>query len=548
MSQAFELHNVSYRYPDMNELALANLNLQVGNGEFVLLLGASGSGKSTFLRTLNGLVPRFYGGEIAGQVCLHGQDVSQLTQRQIVTRIGFLHQDPERQLLLDSVERELVFGMENLGIPEAEMKSRMAEMSHLFGLGALWSKRVAELSGGEKQRLALAGVLAAYPQVLLLDEPTSQLDPIHAEEVLQAMRRVNEDWGITVLLSEHRVERCFHLADRIILFEAGRVTFQGTPEAFAAMAMSEQLDWQHFLPPITRHFANARLLPAAGEAESGIGSTLPLTVKAARSLLAQGDPDTRKPPVRQQATADHSGEPLLELCSGRASYASDGQREVLRGIHYRIHQGDHIALFGENGAGKSTLAKVLAGALPLLSGELRWEREVVTERFWDDSWKRIGYLSQNPNDYFLHDSVEAELDFSLQQAYADKAERAAKKMFLLQSLDLAAYRHRHPHDLSGGEKQRLALAIVLTAEPELLLLDEPTRGLDAVQKNALADLLHSLPVKAVVMITHDVEFAACYANRVSILSQGEIVADGLPDEVFSHSFYYMPQVYKLYRT
>ncbi|MCK9918273.1 energy-coupling factor ABC transporter ATP-binding protein, partial [Microbacteriaceae bacterium K1510] len=265
---------LTYHYPEAAAAALTDITVNIDEGEFVLLLGASGSGKSTFLRALNGLVPRFYGGRIGGKVHYRLTELAQLTQREIVKNLGFLHQDPERQIVLDTVEREVAFGMENIGLPMAQMKSRLAEVSQLFGLGPLLHKRTAEVSGGEKQRIALAGLLALYPHVLLLDEPTSQLDPVHAEEVLQSLRRLHEEWGFTIVMSEHRLDRTFHLADRILFFDQGRLVFDGTPLAFAQAAAKSEPEWQAFLSPITRHML-----------EKTNGSALPITVKEARSIL-----------------------------------------------------------------------------------------------------------------------------------------------------------------------------------------------------------------------------------------------------------------------
>ncbi|WP_241254630.1 ATP-binding cassette domain-containing protein [Brevibacillus sp. SYP-B805] len=538
----FACKGLTYQYPESAHPAVADVTLEIEAGEFVLVLGGSGSGKSTFLRALNGLVPRFYGGSIAGEIRFQGKALSALSHREIVAAIGFVQQDPERQLVMESVERELAFGLENVAMPPDQIKSRLAEVSHLFGLGAFLSKQTSTLSGGEKQRVALASVLALHPQALLLDEPTSQLDPVHAEELLHAVRRLNEEWGMTVIMSEHRLDRCFHLADRILLFQEGKVVFNGSPRQFAARAR-DHAAWQLFLPPVSRYAL-----------VHGDTAKVPLTVKEARAQLcgslppAVGSRVQPVPPAKgrmleqftsffRKAKAEKESEPLLRLQGGHAGYENN---MVLTDISYAIYPGDQIALLGENGAGKSTLAKVCAGAVPLRKGSLYWQGEKVEERFWEGGSSRVGYLSQNPNDYFLHDTVEEELSFAAKG-------NAAWQEELLESLHLGRYRHRHPHDLSGGERQRLALAIVLATRPQLLLLDEPTRGLDQGEKEGLIRLLRALPVQATLVITHDVEFAAAYANRVSILYRGEIVADDRPEAVFAQSFYYMPQVCKLLR-
>ncbi|RNB78757.1 ABC transporter ATP-binding protein [Brevibacillus fluminis] len=535
MSISLSIEQLSYRYPQAETMSLTDSNVSVNQGEFVLLLGASGSGKSTFLRAINGLVPRFYGGSIAGQIKLNGQPLEALSQRDLVRRTGFLQQDPERQLILQTVERELVFGLENLAFPQAEMNSRLAEMSQLFGLNEQIGKKTAELSGGEKQRIALASTLAPYPGLLLLDEPTSQLDPVHAEDVLQTVRRLNEEWGLTVLISEHRIERCFHLADRILLFEAGRIAFNGTPDEFVKATLAHA-KWQLFLPPVTRHLI-----------EFGMEGNLPLTVKAARAFVANATDHFGHHVVSSNPQqTDEKQRVLYKVQRIKAGYPD--QESVLSDLSLTIHSGDRIALLGENGAGKSTLAKLMCGAIEKRAGEMSWEQRPIGQGFWEDSWKRIGYLSQNPNDYFLHDTVEGEIDFTLAQLSLTSEERERQKTELLNRLGLFDYRNRHPHDLSGGEKQRLALALVVPARPTFLILDEPTRGLDAEQKRTLIELLTELEIPAVMIITHDVEFAAQFANRVLVLHRGKLVADDAPEHVFRRSFAYMPQVYKLYRS
>ncbi|MGD8191715.1 ABC transporter ATP-binding protein [Brevibacillus ginsengisoli] len=527
----FQTKQLSYQYPEADSCALNQVNVSVEQGEFILLLGASGSGKSTFLRSLNGLVPRFYGGKLGGQVDVRGKSIDEWAQRDIVSTIGFVNQDPERQLLLDSVEREIVFGMENLGTPQEQMKGRLAEISHLFDLHHLLGRQTASLSGGEKQLIAMASILTTYPEALLLDEPTSQLDPVHAETVLHALRRLNEEWGMTIVLSEHRVERCFHLADRIILFDQGQVVFQGTPRDFVAQSEEQRTEWRRFIPPITRHFLEQNL-----EAQ-------PITVKEARSLRNPALLSGNKESTAQERTPS-SCQALLQLDQIKAGYHA--HTAVLNNLSYTILSGDRIALLGENGAGKSTLAKVMSQVVSIQRGSMMWEGDEISSAFTTESWKQIGYLSQNPNDYLLHDTIEDELVFAVRHAKSGVAinDRVEE---LLELSGLGKYRHRHPHDLSGGERQLLALTLVLVNTPKLLLLDEPTRGLDLMQKQKLSQLLHTLPVNASLVITHDVEFAQLYANRVSVLYQGEIVADGSPDQVFANSFSYMPQVHKYYR-
>ncbi|MGG4440947.1 ABC transporter ATP-binding protein [Brevibacillus fortis] len=533
-----ECEHLHYQYPQSDRLALCDIQVEIVPGEFVLLLGESGSGKSTFLRALNGLVPRFYGGAIAGNVRLHGQSLDQLTQRQIVTSIGFLNQDPERQLLLDTVRRELAFSMENLSISPEQMRSRFAEISHLFGLGPKLSSQTDQLSGGEKQRLALASILTLFPSILLLDEPTSQLDPVHADEVLQLLRRLHEEMGMTIVMSEHRMERCYHLADRILYFDQGRIRFDGTPRQFAASAIQNK-SWLPYLPVV-----------AQGMAEYCGDQDIPLTVKEARKLVQKQKlaiPLSFHPGWGNVTISRQSRNcEVLSLRLGTAGYRE--KPDVLRQLNYCMYEGDRIALFGENGAGKSTFAKALVGTVPLTSGELQWFGKPVQIDYLENTHRYVGYLSQNPNDYFMHETVEEELLFTCTlDKCRTKEEIQTRVDEILSKMELTSYQKHHPHDLSGGERQRLALAILLASEPEVLILDEPTRGMDRKQKVRLAEYLRVLPAKAVLLITHDVEFALLYANRISVLYDGTIVTDNHPQEVFTNSLTYAPQMYRVLR-
>ncbi len=539
----FQSENLIYYYPERESPALKDINLCIAEGEFLLVIGGSGSGKSTLARVLAGLVPDFYGGRFGGRVYYAGQDIREMDRRQLAREVGIVFQDPEKQLVMTSAEAEIAFGLENLGLPPAEMSRRVAEVLNFLDLTEVKQKFTAHLSGGQKQKLALAAVLAMQPRVLVCDEPTSQLDPVAAEEFLNLVKRLNEELGLTIILIEQRLERCFHLADRVVYMDGGQIIYEGTPAQFARWAAPREIP---FIPPVTRLFAS-----------SGNGfSAIPVTVKEGRRLLRSNfncrelpDPtpirhDNPGVPVllsssraasgKQRAVKGSTREPVLSL--SKVWFAYPDGKEALQDVSVQVAAGERVAVLGANGAGKSTLLKTMAGLLKPGRG-----RVLVQGR--DGG---IAYLSQNPNDYLFQDTVEEELLFTLNNfGLADDGVVDE----LLAQLGLASCRRVNPRDLSGGERQRVALASILVTRPRLLLLDEPTRGMDYRLKEELGAILTAQNQRGagVLLVTHDVEFAAAYATRVLILAAGRVVADGPKHQVLGQSLFYATQIGKMCR-
>ena len=530
------INELTYTYPNSNRPALRQVSWQVAGGDFVLVTGASGSGKSTLLRCLNGLVPHFSGGVIGGRVTVNGLDVVARGPHALSRHVGFVLQNPEAQAVLEQVEAEIAFGLENAAVPPAEMRLRLEEVLDLLGLTALRDRPLVSLSGGERQRVAIAAVLALRPQILALDEPTSQLDPQSAEEVLQALVRLNEDLGLTIVLAEHRLERVLPYADRLVYLEDGRMVVDGpvreaiqqTPLAPPLVQLGRALGWQP-LPLTVKE--GRRFVQAEGQGSRGAGE--------------QGTKSDRRSPRRSPAPLSNRRLPTpAPLHADDLHFAYNGVA-VLNGVSLELRPGEVVALMGRNGSGKSTLLKCLVGLLTPQSGEVRVNGRSNQGRDVADICREVAYLPQNPDDLLFAESVAEELSMTLQNHGLAQRNGVAQ---LLDRLDLAQVAAAYPRDLSVGQRQRVALGAVTITEPKLLLLDEPTRGLDYRVKEKLVAIWRRWLAEGMglLLVTHDVELVARVADRVLILSQGEILADGKPAEILGASPLFAPQMARLF--
>ena len=505
MSQSvLELDGVSYLYPGSSPPALAEVSLRVPPGQLVVVAGGSGSGKSTLLRVANGLVPHFHGGTFSGHAEVAGMDIRTHGPGELAAAVGSLFQDPETQVVMGTVRAELALPLENRGQTRAAIARAIEESALALGIAHLLERSTAELSGGELQRVALAAALVGRPALIVLDEPTSQLDPVAGDELLSLLRRLNDDTDAAILLAEHRLERCLGFADRVVALSGGRVVCDDEPAGFLAWALDEAPE---LLTPGAKLLAAAGLDPVPGvrparAALRRVGRLPP----ADRSELAQ-------PPVREpgQAAALEFDRVWHELPRGPA---------ILRALSLSVGEGERVALMGRNGAGKSTLLRHAGGLMRPTRGSVR-------------SSGRVALLLQNPNDYLVRDSVRHE---------------AGPSALALAGLDPHAFAERYPRELSGGEKQRLALAIVLgdpgEDSPAVVCLDEPTRGMDRGLKARLAEVLVQLPA-AVVVATHDPEFVAAFAERVILLADGAVIADGPTGEVLAHGSYFVTETARI---
>ncbi|WP_027086617.1 ABC transporter ATP-binding protein [Cohnella panacarvi] len=580
------LEQLTFAYPDAASPAISAVSLAVEPGEFVVLCGPSGSGKSTLLRLLKREVSP--GGRVSGAIALGGVPLQDWPARELAAQVGLVMQHPDNQLVVDTVEHELAFGMENFGLPRDAMRRRLAEMSGFFGLEPLLGRRTDELSGGQKQLVNLAAAIMLQPRVLLLDEPLAQLDPLAARELLGMIKRLNDEWGITVIMSEHRVDDLLPIADRVVRMERGRIVYNGDSRTFAREAWRRRDEhWDAWLPSVTRW---------ALEHNAGELGRPPLTVKEARAWIVSeqasvrasassvthlsggdsgqrqraGVPLTRGDSDQWQSTEillskgdsdqwQHAEIPLTKGDNGHKAagtppilradelfFAYDKKSPaVLRGLDWRIERGDWVALFGGNGSGKSTLLQLLAGLRDPLRGSVRLEGAPLARLKPRARFAAIGYLAQNPLLHYAHETLLADLTAAAARAGAANADQAARD--IAGRFGLAELLRRHPHDLSGGEQQLGALAMTLLGQPQLLLLDEPTKGLDPYLKAALGAHLADIHRQGttLLMATHDVEFAAAYANRCALLFHGEIVADGEPEPFFQGNVFYAPPIHRL---
>ncbi|MET7702018.1 ATP-binding cassette domain-containing protein [Streptomyces sp. NPDC005485] len=573
--------DVSVTYDGAARPSVQGVDFAVPEGELVLLVGPSGVGKSTVLGAVSGLVPHFTGGTLRGRVTVAGRDTRTHKPRELADVVGTVGQDPLSHFVTDTVEDELAYGMESLGLAPDVMRRRVEETLDLLGLADLRDRPIATLSGGQQQRVAIGSVLTPHPRVLVLDEPTSALDPAAAEEVLAVLQRLVHDLGTTVLMAEHRLERVVQYADQVVLLAApGAAPLLGTPSEVMAVSpvrppvvdLGRLAGWSPL--PLTVRDARRRagslrerlagVTPgaAANAATSGMGTGPASPGHAVDGSTVDGSTAARRaiaPGHEDPASADMPPRPrLFRLLRGRTSHppaapapvvavaslaVRRGRVEALRRVDLDVRPGETLALMGRNGAGKSTLLGALVGLVEPAAGSVRVGGAVPHRTAPRDLVRRVGLVPQEPRDLLYADTVAAEC----RAADADAGAEPGTCRALVSELLPGIHDDTHPRDLSEGQRLALALALVLTARPPLLLLDEPTRGLDYAAKARLVAVLRGLAAEghAIVLATHDVELAAELAHRVVILADGEVVADGPTAEVVVASPSFAPQVTKV---
>ncbi|HET7388963.1 MAG TPA: ATP-binding cassette domain-containing protein [Nocardioidaceae bacterium] len=504
---------------------LAGVDVEIPEGELVLVVGRTGTGKTTLLRTINGLVPHFSGGTVSGRVVVAGRDTRTHPPRELADVVGFVGQDPVSGFVTDHVEDELAYAMESLGVPADVMRRRVEETLDLLGLVDVRDRPLADLSGGQQQRVAIGSVLTAHPRILVLDEPTSALDPLAAEEVLATLQRLVHDLGLTVVLAEHRLERVVQYADRVLLLPGDGRVVDGVP--------SEVLSRSPIVPPVVE------LARVAG------WDPPPLSVRDARRrapalrrrLAALGSPAAQGsgPEARRTGAAVLARTAHLAVSYGRVT--------ALAGVSVSVSAGEVVALMGRNGAGKSTLLHTLVGLRAPSGGTVEVGGQQPARMRPVDLVRSVGLVPQVPTDLLYASSVREECATADTDARVEPGTTAA----LFERLCPAIPAGRHPRDLSEGQRLTLALAVVLAAGPPLLLLDEPTRGLDYTAKRRLVEILRDLAEgdHGILLATHDVELVAEVADRVLVLADGEVVADGPTAEVVVSSPAFAPQTAKV---
>ena len=520
MSFQFEIRELTFSYPGAERPQLDHVSLNIERGSYTVVCGRSGSGKTTLLRHLKTVLTPY--GERSGEVLLDGTPLERVSQREQAEKVGYVMQNPDDQIVTDKVWHELAFGLESLGCSQTVMRSRVAEMACYFGIQDWFHREVAILSGGQKQLLNLASIMAMHPQVLILDEPTSQLDPIAASDFLNTVRKINLELGTTVILTEHRLEDIFPYADRAVVLEAGKVIADGSPRSIGRQLWESHAPMFAAMPTPVRVFYGA-----GGEGDS------PLTVREGRKWLSESFPQgaaVRELPAKEPPK---SGEkPALEAKELWFRYEKDSP-DVLRGVSLRVYPGTLHAIVGGNGAGKSTALKAFAGLIKPYRGKVAVLGKPLDKYKPGELYKGgIAMLPQDPRGLFSYTTLEQELE----EMTTDR-ERIAEAARLCQVEELLK---SHPQDLSGGEQQRAALAKVLLTEPKVLLLDEPTKGIDSFFKERLAEILRELRDKgiAITLVSHDVEFCARYADFVSMFFDGQILTTDSPRQFFGGNSFY----------
>ncbi|MGD6745749.1 ABC transporter ATP-binding protein [Streptomyces sp. BH106] len=531
--------NVSVTYDGASRPTVDGIQLHVPEGELMLLAGPSGVGKSTLLGAVSGLVPHFTGGTLAGQVTVAGRDTRTHKPRELADVVGTVGQDPLAHFVTDTVEDELAYGMESLGLTPPVMRRRVEETLDLLGLADLRDRPISTLSGGQQQRVAIGSVLTPHPQVLVLDEPTSALDPAAAEEVLSVLQRLVHDLGTTVLMAEHRLERVIQYADQVALLPSpGEPLTVGAPADVMAVSpvyppvvgLGRLAGWD----PLPLTVRNARR--AATDLKLRLAQSTPGANREARANQAPLWDESQRGPGQSPATS-------TTLAATKNLGVRRGRIEAIRHITLTVTTGEVLALMGRNGAGKSTLLSTLVGMIKPTSGTVTTGGATPHKTTPRDLIRKVGLVPQEPRDLLCADTVAAECAAADKDASATPGTCRA----LLTDLLPGIADDTHPRDLSEGQRLTLALAIVLTAAPPLLLLDEPTRGLDYAAKSRLVTILRKLAAEghAIVMATHDVELAAELTHRVAILADGEIVADGPTPDIVTSSPSFAPQVAKI---
>ena len=545
----FAIEQLTFAYPGADRRALDGVSLEIERGSYVVICGKSGCGKTTLLRHLKSVLTPH--GERTGRVLFEGVPLEEVSQRDQSAKIGFVMQNPDAQIVTDKVWHELAFGLESLGCDKDSMRFRVAEMASYFGIESWFHKDVRDLSGGQKQLLNLASIMAMRPSALILDEPTSQLDPIAASDFLNTVRKINLELGVTVILTEHRLEEVFACADKVVVMDRGEIVSVGSPLRVARELHASGNDMMAALPAPLRIFYGVEAAREVGLGKASpdkatpekVGSPdAPLTVREGRRWLSRvaSDDCAQRDAIPADAPLDAVEHPALSLKEVWFRYDRD-LPDVLRGASLDVAPGSLLAIMGGNGAGKSTLLRVACGISKPYRGTVR----VFGRKLKD--WKAgslfdgcLALLPQDPQNLFVKKTVREDLAEMLASSRLPEADRALRIEHVIDVTDIESLLDKHPFDLSGGEQQRAALAKVLLTDPKILLLDEPTKGIDAFFKRQLASVLDDLKRDgvAIVMVSHDIEFCARHVDAVAMMFDGEIIAESTPRTFFSSNSFY----------
>jgi len=525
----FKIQNLTFSYPGSEKTALDNISLSIERGQYITICGKSGSGKTTLMRHLKTVLTPH--GQRQGNIFFDGESITEVSMREQSAKIGYVMQNPDNQVVADKVWHELAFGLESLGCDQRTMRIRVAEMASYFGIQTWFHKNVSELSGGQKQLLNLASIMAMQPTVLILDEPTSQLDPIAAADFLNTIRKINLELGTTIILSEHRLEEVFPVADRVVVMDQGHIIADEEPRKIGNILQQQKSDMLTALPsPMQIYYKVDSNLPC------------PLTVREGRSWLSNhfAGKEIKTPKLPDKADYVEPDQPIVEMKEIWFRYEKE-LPDVLRDLSLMLDKGELRAIVGGNGTGKSTMLKSLCGNIRPYRGKIRingkkLEKYKSAELFTGC----LAMLPQDPQSLFVKKTVREDLLEMLSDRKLTKEEQQIEVDAIAVSCEISDLLSSHPYDLSGGEQQRAALAKVLLCQPQILLLDEPTKGIDSFFKIKLAEILKDLCSKGVtiIMVSHDIEFCAKYADNISMFFDGGVVTTNTVDQFFSQNSFY----------
>lgn len=528
--ETFRIEQLAFSYPNMEKLALKNINLTIESGEFVVICGKSGCGKSTLIRHLKTVLTPY--GKREGDIYFQGKLLDLVDDRTQSSQIGYVLQSPENQIVTDKVWHELAFGLESLGYDNNTIRLRVAEMASFFGIQTWFRKNVTELSGGQKQLLNLASIMAMQPSVLILDEPTSQLDPITASDFLKTIKKINEELGITIVMVEHDLEEVFNMADRIILMDAGEVIIDDKPKNVGKKVKQLMPDMFEAMPS-----------PIKIASSLNINET-PITVKEGRYFINELFVNEEVAYTRVEDDKEYnniySDKAAIKMKDVWFKYEKDGN-DIVKDLNFEVKEGEFFCVVGGNGTGKSTTVSLICGINKPYRGKVElFEKNIKEYKNKELFNNNIAILPQDPQSLFVKNTVEKDLYEMFPKLGMSKREKINKIAKISKLVEIEDLLNHHPYDLSGGEQQRAALAKVLLLEPKLLILDEPTKGLDAHFKVKFAKIINKLIENkvTVVMVSHDIEFCASYAHRCALFFDGSIVTSNTPNKFFSGNSFY----------
>lgn len=530
----FEIKDLTFIYPDAKKPALEHISFAVQEGQFVVICGKSGCGKTTLLRHFKTALCPY--GERKGQILFGGKRLEEVSEREQASQIGYVLQSPDNQIVTDKVWHELAFGLENLGYEQETIRLRVAEMASFFGIQNWFHKSVEELSGGQKQLLNLAAVMTMQPRVLVLDEPTAQLDPIAAGEFLSTIRKINLELGVTVILIEHRLEEVFPMADRVLVLEDGKNVFYDAPRC-VGKALADHDLFLAMPSPVQIYHAVGQM----GEC--------PLTVCEGRNWLQQNFKAQSIPHCTQRPAEKVQKETAIEAKEIWFRYEK-AQPDVVKDLSLTVKKGELYCLLGGNGAGKSTTLSLLAGIHHPYRGKIRlFGKDIRKIKDKERFHHFLGVLPQNPQTLFVRDTVRQDLEEMLSGGMSAQC-RLEKLQQVVEDTEIVHLLQMHPYDLSGGEQQRVALAKVLLLEPKILLLDEPTKGLDGFYKHKLGQIFERLKQRdiTILMVSHDIEFCAAYGDTCAMFFDGSVIAARNAREFFIGNCFYTTAANRMART